>query len=126
MDSLLNAPDPLSSGGALTPHDRLGDGPGEPILLPGHVSTQMAEDLRVRLVFAADHEEAIVIDAAQTESIGQAGLQLLIAAKQEAERLDLPFAIENLSEALAARFTALGIADALGLTQNGTKQEELA
>ena len=57
-----------------------------PIRLPVHNSTVAAEDLRVRLVIAADFESRVEVDASQVESIGQAVLQLLIATKAEAER----------------------------------------
>lgn len=97
---------------------------GGPIVLPANLSTVMAEDLRVRLVFAADHDEAIILDAEATESIGQACLQLLIAAKREAERLELPFALEKLGDAVAARLTSLGLIDALGLRGNSDLQTE--
>lgn len=83
--------------------------------LPPNVTTVMAEDLRAGLVLAADHEAAILIDASETVSIGQAALQLLIAAKQEADRLNIPFAIENAQPALVARIGALGLGEMLSL-----------
>jgi anti-anti-sigma regulatory factor len=92
------------------------------VTLPVNVTTVLAEDLRARLVFAADHDEAIIIDAARMESIGQAAIQLLIAARHEAERLDLPFRIENLQPAVVARLAALGLAQHLEMTV----EEELA
>lgn len=101
--------------------------PGSPILLPANVTTVMAEDLRVRLVFAADQDEEIIIDAAETESLGQAGLQLLVAARREAERLDLPFAIVNLREPLRARISALGLTEALApLPTDYSAQEDIS
>lgn len=85
--------------------------------LPPNVTTVMAEDLRAGLILAADHEAAILIDAAETVSIGQAALQLLIAARQEADQLSIPFKIENAQPALVARIGALGLADMLGLAR---------
>ncbi|MFO1261609.1 MAG: hypothetical protein U1E68_11105 [Sphingomonadaceae bacterium] len=90
--------------------------------LPANVTTVMAEDLRAGLVLAADHEAAILIDASETLSIGQAALQLLIAARQEADRMKIPFAIENAQAPLLARIGALGLSDVLGL---GGKEETL-
>ncbi len=87
--------------------------------LPPNVTTTMAEDLRAALVLAADHEEAITIDASETESIGQAALQLLIAAKLEADRLNMPFAIEHASSRLTTRLSTLGLADILELSGEG-------
>jgi len=84
--------------------------------LPENVTTVMAEDLRAGLVLAADHESAIFIDASETQSIGQAALQLLVAARLEADRLGLPFAIENARPELVERITGLGLAETLKLT----------
>ena len=105
MDSLPKQPDAALEG--LDADGRL--------RLPPNVTTTMAEDLRAALVLAADHEEAIEIDAADTVSIGQAALQLLIAAKLEAERLDMPFAIVNARTELVERLDALGLAETLQL-----------
>ena len=90
------------------------------IHLPPNVTTTMAEDLRAGLVLAADHDEAILIDASETQSIGQAAVQLLVAAKLEAERLNLPFAIEHARPELVDRITALGLADMLELAASST------
>lgn len=87
--------------------------------LPPNLTTMMAEDLRAGLVLAADHEAAILIDASETVSIGQAALQLLIAASQEADRMKIPFAIENAQEPLIKRIEALGLAEMLGLCGKG-------
>ncbi len=89
--------------------------------LPPNVTTVMAEDLRAGLVLAADHEAAIQIDASETVSIGQAALQLLIAARHEADRMKIPFAIENAQAPLVQRIEALGLAGMLGLTGKGDK-----
>tara|TARA_B110001454_G_scaffold218548_1_gene246841 strand:+ start:3441 stop:3782 length:342 start_codon:yes stop_codon:yes gene_type:complete len=87
--------------------------------LPPNLTTVMAEDLRAGLVLAADHEAAILIDAADTTSIGQAALQLLIAARQEADRMNIPFGIANAREPLVRRIEALGLAEMLGLAGKG-------
>ncbi|WP_246351898.1 STAS domain-containing protein [Sphingobium subterraneum] len=84
--------------------------------MPANVTTVLAEDLRARLVLAADHDEAIFIDASETETVGQAALQLLIAAQREAARLGLPFVIENMRPELVARIARLGFGELLGLS----------
>lgn len=84
--------------------------------LPAHGSTTTAEDLRVRLVLASDFDGEMVIDASQVESIGQAVLQLLVAAKAEADGAGQPFIIANPSPAFVERVTACRLGAAFGLT----------
>jgi anti-anti-sigma regulatory factor len=86
-----------------------------PLRLPVHGTTVTAEDLRVRLVLAADFDGETVIDASEVESVGQAVLQLLIAARAEAERNQQPFAIVSPSNAFVERVIACRLADAIGL-----------
>lgn len=114
----MDSPQKLLDGLMDGPMDRL-EADGR-LRLPPNVTTVMAEDLRAGLVLAADHEAAILIDASETLSIGQAALQLLIAARQEADRMKIPFAIENAQPALVARIGALGLGDMLGL--GGTEE----
>jgi anti-anti-sigma regulatory factor len=128
MDSPLNLHD--GSAISLTADDHHDDTPeapeaGGPIVLPSNVTTVLAEDLRARLVFAADQEDAIIIDADECEAIGQAALQLLIAARREAGRLGMPFSIRNLNAGMAARISKLGLNAELGLhpVQNSAQEE---
>ena len=58
------------------------------IHLPSHATTVTAEDLLARLINAAD-DGATTIDASASESIGQAALQVLLAARIEAAEVDL-------------------------------------
>jgi anti-anti-sigma regulatory factor len=82
--------------------------------------------LRARIVLAADQDEAIILDATETEAFGQAALQLLIAAEKEADRLDIRFAINNVRPSLLERLETLGLAEPLGLTSTDEfNQEEL-
>ena len=83
--------------------------------LPAHGGTVAAEELRTAMVLASDFGEVTEIDASAVESIGQAVLQLLIAAKAEAASLDRGFAICNPSRAFVDRVNACGLADAIGL-----------
>jgi anti-anti-sigma regulatory factor len=91
--------------------------------LPANGTTVIAEDLRVRLVLAADLDEEIVVDASEVENVGQAVLQLLVAARAEAERSGQQFFIANPSRAFSERVSACRLADALGLQdQEGNLQ----
>ncbi|WP_242148622.1 hypothetical protein [Sphingomonas sp. BAUL-RG-20F-R05-02] len=83
--------------------------------LPVHCLTKDAEDLRVRLVIAADQGDGIVVDATDTQTIGQAVLQLLVAARAEAVVTGQAFAIDHLDPTLAARLAGFGLTGALGL-----------
>lgn len=83
--------------------------------LPANGTTVAAEDLRVRLVLASDFDGEMMIDASEVESVGQAVLQLLIAARMEAERNGQPFSIVNPSPAFLQRVTSCRLADAIGV-----------
>ena len=87
------------------------------VLLPAHCATVTAEDLRVKLVLAADLDEELVVDASEVESVGQAVLQLLVAARHEAQGRGQPFLITNSSNAFVQRVSACGLGDLLGLEQ---------
>lgn len=80
------------------------------LCLPVHGNTMAAEDLKVRLVLAADLDEQMHIDASQVESVGQCVLQLLVAAHAEAERQSLEFEITNPSPAFVERVVGCGLA----------------
>jgi anti-anti-sigma regulatory factor len=86
------------------------------LILPVHGTTVTAEDLRVRMVLASDFDHAMEIDASSVESVGQAVLQLLVAAKAEADAQGQPFIIHNPSTAFVDRVTACGLAAAIGLS----------
>jgi anti-anti-sigma regulatory factor len=89
-----------------------------PIRLPAHCSTVTADDLRVRLVLAAELGDGIAVDASEVESIGQAVIQLLIAARAEAEREGGTLTIDHPSPAFADRLARCGLADAIGLSSD--------
>ncbi len=95
------------------------DGPsraGHGVKLPARCATTVAEDLRVELVLACERDGGIEIDAGEVESLGQAVLQLLVAAKAEAAASGLPFAITNPSPAFVERAMACRLGEAIGLT----------
>ncbi|MCH7860927.1 STAS domain-containing protein [Sphingomonas sp. NPDC092331] len=83
--------------------------------LPVHGTTVTAEDLRVRLVLAADLDDAIEIDASEVESVGQAVLQLLVAARAEAAAGGQQFRIANPSPAFVDRAQRCHLAATIGL-----------
>jgi anti-anti-sigma regulatory factor len=83
--------------------------------LPAHGTTVTAEDLRVRLVLAADLDDAIEIDASEVESVGQAVLQLLVAARAEAVAGGQEYRITNPSPAFVDRVNRCQLGAAIGL-----------
>lgn len=83
--------------------------------LPAHCTTVTAEDVRVRLVLAADLDGRLEIDASDVQSIGQAVFQLLLAARVEAQRSAQSFSIVHPSAAFVQRAQTCCLADALGL-----------
>ncbi|CAN5518821.1 hypothetical protein BH10PSE14_BH10PSE14_24100 [soil metagenome] len=85
------------------------------IRLVGHGSTVTAEDLRTQLVLASDLAESTAIDASETLSVGQAVLQLLIAARHEAGLRNQPFHFTGASVAFSDRVQGCQLADAIGL-----------
>jgi len=87
-----------------------------PLRLPAHCTTVAAEELRVQLVLAADLDGAIEVDASEVESIGQATLQLLVAARVEMDGAGQRFAILDPSPAFADRVSRCRLADLLGLS----------
>ena len=86
--------------------------------LPVHCLTVDAEDLRTHLIAAADAGAGTRVDARDAQTIGQAGLQLLIAARAEAVACGQDFTIDHLDPALAARLAGFGLAAALGLAED--------
>lgn len=89
-------------------------GPGT-ICLAGHGTTVTAQDLRMRLVAASDLEKATAIDASELLSVGQAVLQLLIAAKRDAEKHDRRLNYTGASAAFSERVEGCQLANAIGL-----------
>lgn len=90
--------------------------------LPVHGTTVTAESLRVRLVQALDLDGRMEVDASEVESVGQAVLQLLVAARAEAEAGGQEFCIANPSQAFVDRVNKSRLADAVGLESSGEAQ----
>jgi len=85
------------------------------IRLEGHATTVTAEDLRTQLVLASESEHGTAIDASELLSVGQAVLQLLIAARTEATAAKRPFQFTGASAAFSERVLGCQLADAIGL-----------
>lgn len=85
------------------------------ISLSGHGSTVTAEELRTQLVGASDFADTTAIDASALVSVGQAVLQLLIAARREATAREHDFHFVGASAAFSERVVSCQLADAIGL-----------
>lgn len=81
------------------------------IVLPANATTTTAEELKVRLVLAADLDEEIRIDASQVESAGLAVFQLLAATRLEAEAAGKPFVVDQPSAAFAECAARCGVTE---------------
>lgn len=81
------------------------------IRLPAQCGTAAAPEIHRALVEAAAGGAPLAIDAGEVESLGQAVLQLLLAARTAVPALT----IAPVSPAFADRVTALRLAPALGM-----------
>ena len=85
------------------------------IRLTGHGTTVTAEDLRTQLVLASDFATETRIDATDLLSVGQAVLQLLVAARREAGVRDHGIQYSGASQAFSDRVHDCKLAEAIGL-----------
>lgn len=85
------------------------------IRLTGHAATVTAEHLHAELVRAADGAATTAIDASELLSVGQAVLQLLIAAREDAVQHDHPFHFTAASAAFSDRVRDCQLAESIGL-----------
>jgi len=88
---------------------------GEPILLPPSGTLIAAEELQPLLVLAMDCGDGLHLDASAVENVGQAMLQLLVAARREAEAAGQTFVIADPSPAFRERVSACRLEATLGL-----------
>jgi anti-anti-sigma regulatory factor len=84
------------------------------IRLTGHATTATAEDLRSKLVLASDCA-GTSIDASEIYSVGQAVLQVLVAARNNALRHGQPFHFTATSDAFADRVACCLLAELIGM-----------
>lgn len=90
----------------------------EPLLsLPVIGSTATASATRDALASALEHDGGCHVDASEVESIGQATLQVLLAASRAAEQAGVPFEIINPSAPFLERVNACRLASLLGLPE---------
>lgn len=90
---------------------RASDAAMDVVVLPTHCTTVIAADLCARL-----RAGVVTLDAREVESVGQAMLQLLVAARAEA---GVRFAIVDPSPTFVDRITACGLGAAVGLISEG-------
>lgn len=83
--------------------------------LSGHATTVTAVDLRNQLVVASDASDTTMIDASEVLSVGQAVLQLLIAAHNEVNLGTQTLSYVGASAAFSERVVSCQLADAIGL-----------
>ena len=92
----------------------------KPLLkLPANGTTASAEDLRVQLVMTLDRPEPAQIDASEVENVGQAVLQLLVAAQAEARAAGRPLTYANPSAAFRDRVERCRLTEQIGLEPEG-------
>ncbi|EIZ78696.1 hypothetical protein WSK_2744 [Novosphingobium sp. Rr 2-17] len=85
------------------------------IRLSGHGTTIVAEDLLTQCVGASDLRDSTAIDASEALSVGQAVLQVLIAARREADARGHAYRFVSASAAFSDRVNSCQLADAIGL-----------
>ena len=90
-----------------------------PLKLPANGTTSTAEELRVQLVLILDGHDPAQIDASEVENVGQAVLQLLVAAQAEARAADRPLSFVNPSAAFRDRVERCRLTDQIGLDPEG-------
>jgi anti-anti-sigma regulatory factor len=83
--------------------------------LPANGMTMAAEELRNQLVCAADVAGQTIVDGSAVQTIGQAVLQLLVAARRDALAMATRFEIIHPSAALLQAARACCLAEAIGL-----------
>lgn len=89
------------------------------VALPANGTTATAEELRVQLVLALDGQAPAQIDASEVENVGQAVLQLLVAAQAEARSAGRPLNFANPSAAFRDRVERCRLAEQIGLESEG-------
>lgn len=96
--------------------------PSEPVAvlkLPANAVTASAASLRAELVTLLDGPTPAEIDASEVENVGQAVLQLLVAAQAEACAGGQPLAITNPSTAFRERVEQCRLSERIGLETEG-------
>lgn len=107
MNSTPNQPDP---------------GESPPVVkLPANAVTASAESLRAQLVSLLDGPGPAVIDASEVENLGQAVLQLIVAAQAQALAAGQSLEITNPSPAFIERVEQCRLSERIGLQLEGAE-----
>lgn len=85
------------------------------VCLPANGTTITAEELRNELVFAAEFGAGTSVNASGVQNVGQAVLQVLIAARRAATDREKPYEITEASKAFQSRVYDCGLSAAIGL-----------
>lgn len=85
------------------------------VTLPAHCNLVAAKALLRELTDGP----ATAVDASQVEDLGQAVLQLLVAARRSAAANGQTFQISSPSDAFAARVSLCGLSGELGIEEQG-------
>ena len=91
------------------------------VVLPARCVTVAAEDLRNQLVMASSLGHETNVDAGAVQTVGQAVLQLLLSARNDAAAQQRGFRFSAMSPAFVERVTAMCLATPLGIA---TKEED--
>ena len=113
MNSMPNPPDDTAPA-----QDGIESAPA-PLKLPANGTTACAEELRIQLVMLLDGQGPTEIDASEVENVGQAVLQLLVAAQAEARAADRPLSFANPSAAFRDRIERCRLTEQIGLEPEG-------
>lgn len=92
------------------------------IELPATLSTPACDALHRQLIEAAEADAPVEIDASAVETVGQAALQLLVAARREVVGRGGSFAIAAPSASFHEQVERCGIGPLIGLDNRGMIQ----
>jgi len=102
----------------------MADGAEPDITLEASVDVSMAAELRGTLDMALGGEGPLTVDAGAVERVDTAGVQLLLALRQESARRGRPLQWRAASPALRETAARLGLANALGLSDDPASTED--
>lgn len=85
------------------------------VRLPANGTTAAAEDLRNELVFAAVQGRGIELDASEVQNVGQAVLQLLVAARRDAVASGTALSFRDVPAAFSDRVRGCRLSELTGL-----------
>lgn len=92
-----------------------------PLKLPANATTASAESLRAQLIALLEGAGPFAIDASEVENVGQAVLQLIVAAQAEARAAGQLLEITNPSPAFCERVEQCQLSERIGLQLEGAE-----